>query len=59
MSVNDELENHEFLKLLVEKYDISRLQITVYNARAQEMIECDHKSLINALSKMTDDTKKK
>lgn len=59
MSVDEESKNQRFLTVLTEKYEIKRLQTTAYNSRSQEMIECEHKSLVNALSKATDETEKK
>jgi hypothetical protein len=39
----------------ITDYSIKRVIISPYNAKANGMIEKDHKSIINALAKMTKD----
>ena len=40
------------IKILTEKYEIHQIVILLYNSQANEMIEVNHKSIIDALSKL-------
>jgi hypothetical protein len=45
-------KNKDLVMQFVTDYDIKRVVISPYNAKANGMIERDHKSVINALAKM-------
>ena len=51
---DEESENKMWIKDLADLYEIECVMMSVYNFRTNEMIEHEHKSLINELSKMTD-----
>ena len=41
------------IKVLAEKYRIHQIIISLYNSQANEMIEVSHRSIADALSKLT------
>ena len=49
---DEESENKNVIKILVKKYKIHQIIISFYNLQANEMIEINHKSIVNALSKL-------
>ncbi len=53
--VNDESENKEILDELVQRYRIKKMITSSYHFQINEMIERDHKSLFDALFKMSDE----
>ncbi len=53
--VNDESENKEILDELVKRYRIKKMITSDYHSQVNEMIERDHKSLFDALFKMSDE----
>lgn len=53
--MNDDLENKNYVEKLIEKYDIQQMIVSVYHLQANDMIKRGHKSLTNALSKMTNE----
>jgi len=48
-----ESENKMWVKMLMKLYEIDQIVVSAYNSKANGMIKCEHKSLIDALSKMT------
>jgi len=48
-----ESENKMWVKMLVKLYEIDQIVVSAYNSEANGMMKCEHKPLINALSKMT------
>jgi hypothetical protein len=50
--VNDELKNKNAVIELTNRYEIKRVVVFEYHSQVNEMIEREHKSLINSLSKM-------
>ncbi len=48
-----ESENKMWVKMLTELYEINWIIVLTYNSEANSMIKHEHKSLIDALSKMT------
>jgi hypothetical protein len=53
--VNDESENKEILDELVQRYRIKKMITSSYHSQINEMIERSHKSLFDALFKMSDE----
>jgi hypothetical protein len=53
--VNDEFENKEILDELVQRYQIKKMITSNYHFQINEMIEKNHKSLFDALFKMSDE----
>jgi hypothetical protein len=53
--VNDESENKEILDELVQRYRIKKMITSNYYSQINEMIKRDHKSLFDALFKMSDE----
>jgi DNA-directed RNA polymerase subunit N (RpoN/RPB10) len=53
--VNDEFENKEILDELVQRYRIKKMITSSYHSQINEMIERNHKSLFDALFKMSDE----
>ena len=47
-----ESENKNVIKILAEKYEIHWIIISSYNSQANEMIEVNHRLIINALLKL-------
>ncbi|KAI0997515.1 hypothetical protein K3495_g10672, partial [Podosphaera aphanis] len=43
--------------LLLQKYDVNRVQISAYNKRANGMVERGHKPIVQALARMCGDSK--
>ncbi len=52
--VNDESENKEILDELVQRYRIKKMITSSYHSQINEMIERNHRSLFDALFKMSD-----
>jgi hypothetical protein len=50
--VNDESENKNAVIELTNRYEIKRVVVFEYHSQINEMIEREHKSLIDSLSKM-------
>jgi hypothetical protein len=50
-------ENKDIIKQLATDYGIKRVVISVYNSKANGIIERDHLSIVNALAKMIDSGK--
>jgi hypothetical protein len=50
--INGGPENKDLIVQFVTDYDIKRVVISPYNAKANGMIERDHKPIINVLAKM-------
>ncbi len=48
-------ENKNIVAELARKYRRKRVIMSAYHLRANGMIKCEHKSIIDALSKMSDD----
>jgi len=48
-----ESENKMWVKMLTKLYEIDWIVVSAYNSEANSMIKCEHKPLIDALSKMT------
>ncbi len=48
-----ESENKMWVKMLTELYEIDWIVVSAYNPEANSMVKCEHKPLIDALSKMT------
>ncbi len=48
-----EPENKMWVKMLVKLYEINQIVVSAYNPEANGMVKCEHKPLIDALSKMT------
>jgi DNA-directed RNA polymerase subunit N (RpoN/RPB10) len=53
--MNDESENKEILDELVQRYRIKKMITSNYHFQINEMIKRDHKSLSDALFKMSDE----
>jgi hypothetical protein len=53
--INKGLENKDLVVQFVINYNIKRVVISLYNIKANGMIERDYKFIINALAKMTKD----
>ncbi len=53
--MNDESENKEILDELVQRYRIKKMITSNYYSQINEMIKRDHKSLFDALFKMSDE----
>ncbi len=53
--VNDESENKEILDELVQRYRIKKMITSSYHSQINEMIKRNHKSLFDALFKMSDE----
>jgi DNA-directed RNA polymerase subunit N (RpoN/RPB10) len=53
--VNNESENKKILDELVQRYRIKKMITSNYHFQINEMIKRDHKSLFDALSKMSDE----
>jgi hypothetical protein len=51
--INGGPENKDLVVQFVTDYGIKRVVISPYNAKANGMIERDHKSVVNVLVKMT------
>jgi hypothetical protein len=51
--INRDPENKNLIMQFVTDYNIKRVVISPYNAKANGMIEKGHKFIINALAKMT------
>ncbi len=50
---DEESENKMWVKMLTELYEIDWIVVSAYNSEANGMVKCEHKPLIDALSKMT------
>jgi len=48
-----ESENKMWIKMLTELYEIDQIIVSAYNSEANDMVKREHKSLIDALFKMT------
>lgn len=46
-------ENKDVVSKLAERYEVKKVVVFVYHSQANEMIEHDHKPIVNALSKMS------
>ena len=57
--IDEKFENCDFVAKLCEKYDDKRVMILFYHFQINEMINKKHKFLTDALSKMTENDKKK
>jgi hypothetical protein len=55
--VDDESENKEVIEKLMKKYKIKKVIIFVYHSQVNEMMKRDHRSLIDVLTKMSDEKK--
>ncbi len=55
LTINDDSENKEILEKLVKRYRIKKMITSNYHSQINEMIKRDHKSLSDALSKMSND----
>ncbi len=55
LTINDDLENKEILEKLVKRYRIKKMITSNYHSQINEMIKRDHKSLFDALFKMSDE----
>ena len=53
LTMNEDLENRDFLKKLIAKYDSERVVTSTYHSQVNEMIERDHRFIFDALFKMT------
>jgi hypothetical protein len=53
--VNDEFENKEILDEFVQRYRIKKMITSNYHSQINEMIKRNHKSLFDALFKMSDE----
>ncbi len=53
--MNDESENKEILDEFVQRYRIKKMITSSYHFQINEMIERDHRSLFDALFKMSDE----
>jgi hypothetical protein len=53
--VNDEFENKEIFDEFVQRYRIKKMITSNYHFQINEMIKRNHKSLFDALSKMSDE----
>jgi len=42
-----------WVKMLAKLYEIDQIVVSAYNSEANSMMKCEHKSLIDALFKMT------
>ena len=47
-----ESKNKMWVKMLIELYEINQIIVLTYNSEANSMMKCEHKPLIDALSKM-------
>jgi len=48
-----ESENKIWVKMLTKLYEIDQIVVSAYNSEANSMVKCEHKPLIDTLSKMT------
>jgi hypothetical protein len=55
LTINDDSENKKILEKLVKRYRIKKMITSNYHSQINEMIKRDHKSLFNALFKMSDE----
>jgi hypothetical protein len=55
LTINDDSENKKVLEKLVKRYRIKKMITSDYHSQINEMIEKDHKSLSDALFKMSDE----
>jgi DNA-directed RNA polymerase subunit N (RpoN/RPB10) len=55
LTANDESENKEILDELVQRYRIKKMITSSYHSQINEMIKRDHRSLSDALFKMSDE----
>jgi hypothetical protein len=55
LTINDDSENKEVLEKLVKRYRIKKMITSDYHSQINEMIKKDHKSLFDALFKMSDE----
>jgi hypothetical protein len=53
--VNNDFENREILEKFVKRYQIKKMITLNYHSQNNEMIKKDHKSLFDALFKMSDE----
>jgi hypothetical protein len=51
--INKGSKNKDLIKAFTRRYNIKRIQISTYYSQINDMIEKGYRSLINALSKMT------
>ena len=47
-------KNKKHIKEFIERYGIKRVVISVYNSKANSIIERGYRSIVNTLTKMTD-----
>ena len=52
--INRGSENKETVAELAQRYEVKKMVVSAYHPYANEMIDCGHKAIIDALSKMTD-----
>ncbi len=55
LTIDDDSENKKIFEKLVKRYRIKKMITSDYHSQINEMIERDHKSLSDALSKMSND----
>ncbi len=55
LTINDDSENKKILEKFVKRYRIKKMITSDYHSQINEMIKRDHKSLFDALSKMSND----
>jgi len=56
---DDESENKMYIKDLIDLYRIDCIVMSVYNLNVNNMMKCEHKFLIDELTKMTNENLKK
>lgn len=52
--INRKLENNDFIAKLFRIYEVKKVIMSAYYSQANEMIEYNHKLIVDALSKISD-----
>ena len=56
--VDEESENKDLVEEMINRYKIKRIVVSVYHSQANEMIEREHTSIVDALSKLSKEDNK-
>jgi len=51
--IDEELKNKNIVNVLLKHYKVKQIQIITYHSQTNRMIEIDHRSIVNMLSKIT------
>ena len=50
--MNEELENKDVIEVLIKRYKIQRVVMSIYHSQTNDMMKRRHMTIVNALAKM-------